>query len=311
MLVASALLIVALAAIALVAGSPRPGPVPDPFRGSWTEWPDDGPVTTVTISGSGPSRLVEFLDEVAARCGGDVAIGAGSGTVSAPTVIEGEFSRVECRDGSSVPAFPFRFAFDEETGLLRDQDGQTYKRADTAPPSPSPSENTVPSAPPSPSGPPSTPPTSSTPSADLDRVSGSYTYKVFGDAPERSVSVEAIGSDPVTGTWTFQALPDGAPQSGPVTCLLVQGNEAFMFGPPAEAGGRGAFLWVIDGGAANDRAISWMQDLPGDPLPPNLEPQTLDEMEGWCRNAGEGYPDRENTPPLPLLSGSLSVHDAP
>jgi hypothetical protein len=70
-------------------------------------------------------------------------------------------------------------------------------------------------------------------------------------------------------------------------------------------------MWVVDGGAEGDRAITWIQDLPSDPLPPDIEPQTVDEMEGWCRNAGEGYPGLADTPPVPLLSGSLAVHDAP
>ena len=100
-------------------------------------------------------------------------------------------------------------------------------------------------------------------------------------------------------------------QTGPVTCLLVRGSEAFLFGPSAEEGGRGAFLWVIDGGAADDdRATTWMQDLPTDLLPSDVEPQTLDEMEGWCRNAGEGFPGREDPGVVPLLSGGLSVHAA-
>ena len=53
-----------------------------------------------------------------------------------------------------------------------------------------------------------------------------------------------------------------------------------------------------------------MQDLPTDLLPSDVEPQTLDEMEGWCRNAGEGFPGLEDPGVVPLLSGSLSVHDA-
>jgi hypothetical protein len=198
--------------------------------------------------------------------------------------------------------FSFRYVYDEGSGLLRDQDGLTYRHVLASSPLPTPAPTVGPT--PSQSAP--------TPSADVDVVRGTYTYTVSGDLPGRSASVEARGSDPVIGMWTFQALPDGAVQTGPVTCLLVRGSEAFLFGPSAEEGGRGAFLWVVDGGASDiDRAVTWMQDLPSDPLPPDVEPQTLDEMEGWCRNAGEGFPGRVDPGVVPLLSGGLSVHDAP
>ena len=300
LLVAAALLIVGLLALVAFAGSPRPAPVVD-LNGGWYESPNDGVGTTITISGFGPTRLVEFLDLSGARCGGDESRGAGSGSVGPANEVRGEFSRVQCQDGTNLVPFPFRYTYDEGSGLLGDQDGVTYRRVVTSSPLPT----TFPTVGPTPSR------FAPTPSADLDVVSGTYTYTMSGDLPGRSASVEARGSDPVTGTWTFQALPDGAVQTGPVTCLLVLGSEAFLYGPSAEEGGRGAFLWVIDGGAADtDRATTWMQDLPTDPLPPDIEPQTLDEMEGWCRNAGEGFPGREDPGVVPLLSGSLSVHAA-
>jgi hypothetical protein len=56
---------------------------------------------------------------------------------------------------------------------------------------------------------------------------------------------------------------------------------------------------------AGDEAITWIQDLPGDELPPDIEPQTLEEMEGWCLNAGAGYPGLE---PVPLISGNVTIH---
>ena len=306
LLVAAALLIVGLLALAAFAGSSRPAPVPVvDLNGSWDESPDDGVITTITISGSGSTRLVEFIDLSGARCGGDEAHGAGSGTVGPANEVSGEFSRVQCQDGSNLVPFPFRYTYDEETGLLRDQDGVTYRRVVASSPSPS----LAPTVGPTPS---ESAPTAPTPSADLDVVSGTYTYTVNGDLPGRSASVEARGSDPVSGTWTFQALPDGALQTGPVTCLVVRGSEAFLFGPSAEEGGRGACLWIVDVGASDrDRAVTWMQDLPSDPLPPDVQPQTLDEMEGWCRNAGEGFPGLVEPGVVPLLSGGLSVHDAP
>jgi hypothetical protein len=135
------------------------------------------------------------------------------------------------------------------------------------------------------------------------KVTGGYSYIVFEGREPRSVSVEAQGSDPVRGRWVFER----GRLSGPVTCLNVQGDEAFMFGP-GTVGGRGAFLWVRDGGlpgGAGDEAITWIQDLPGDELPPDVEPQTLEEMEGWCLNAGDGYP---GPGPAPLVTGNLTIH---
>ena len=137
----------------------------------------------------------------------------------------------------------------------------------------------------------------------VPKVTGGYNYVVFEGSEPRSVSVQAQGSDTVKGRWLFER----GRLSGPVTCLNVQGDEAFMFGP-GTVGGRGAFLWVRDGGSpggADDEAITWIQDLPGDELPPGLDPQTLEEMEGWCLNAGDGYP---GIGPVPLISGNLTIH---
>jgi hypothetical protein len=136
-------------------------------------------------------------------------------------------------------------------------------------------------------------------------VTGSYTYAVFEGGPERSVTIDAHGSTPVKGSWSFNGTI-----SGPVTCLVVDGDEAFMFGP-GTIGGRGAFFWVRDGessGGDDDQAITWIQDLPSDPLPPGLKPQTLAQMEGWCLNAGKGFPGLRDPGLVPLVSGNLTIH---
>jgi len=136
-------------------------------------------------------------------------------------------------------------------------------------------------------------------------VTGSYSYQVFEDGPTRSVDIDAHGTDPVKGSWAFSGRLRGV-----VTCLVIDGNDAFMFGP-GTVGGRGAFFWVRDGnapGGSDDQAITWIQDLPTDPLPPGFEPQTLEEMEGWCLNAGEGFPGLEDPGLLPLTSGNLTIH---
>ena len=132
------------------------------------------------------------------------------------------------------------------------------------------------------------------------KVTGGYTYEVF-EGLVRSVSVEAHGTDPVKGTWVF----DHGRLSGIITCLNVQGNEAFMFGPGTR-GGRGAFLWVRDGGlpgGADDEAITWIQDLPGDDLPPEIPPQTLEELEGWCLNGSPAF----DFGPVPVIAGNLTI----
>jgi hypothetical protein len=167
---------------------------------------------------------------------------------------------------------------------------------------------------PSPSASASTPPS---PSPEADAVTGSFTYSVVEGSAGRRVTVDARGTDLVTGRWTFAALPDGDTQGGPVTCLVVDGRDAYLFGPPGSAGGRAFFLWVRDEGegGADDRAIGWMQDLATDPLPSGIEPQTLAELEGWCRNRGAGFigpGQRQHDPGLrPLTSGDVTVHDAP
>jgi hypothetical protein len=76
---------------------------------------------------------------------------------------------------------------------------------------------------------------------------------------------------------------------GPVTCLVVDGPEAWIAGPATSASDgttdRAALLYVRDGGPGgrDDAALLWMND-PG---------QTLETMEGWCRSRfipGEPYP---------------------
>jgi hypothetical protein len=139
----------------------------------------------------------------------------------------------------------------------------------------------------------------------VDSVTGSYSYVVFEGGAPRSVVVDAHGTDPIKGTWSF----GGGQLSGPVTCLVVDGDQAFMFGP-GTVGGRGAFLWVRDGGTpggSDDEAITWIQDLPGDDLPRGFKPQTLAEMEGWCLNSGKGYPGAD-LGTVPLISGNLTIH---
>jgi hypothetical protein len=59
-------------------------------------------------------------------------------------------------------------------------------------------------------------------------------------------------------------------------------------------------------GSAGDLAVTWIQDLPGDDLPPGLDPQTIEEMESWCLNASG--PD--GIQQFPVASGNLTVRAA-
>jgi hypothetical protein len=119
-------------------------------------------------------------------------------------------------------------------------------------------------------------------------VTGAYTYTA-GDLGTRSITVEAFDSDPVTGTWSFANLELGRHMTGPITCLVVDGADAWMAGPATEWSegvvARAAFLWVHDAGpgVSGDMAVTWGAD-PG---------QTLEELEAWCRNKStdvERYP---------------------
>jgi len=178
----------------------------------------------------------------------------------------------------------------------------------TAPLLPTPSPQPSPSPSPAPSPSPSPSPDRPSPGPEVS-ITGEYRYVVVKGRPGRSVTLDVHGTDPVLGSWSLRAAPDGPLQGGPVTCLVVKGRDAFMFGP-ATTGERAAFLWVRDGktpGGADDMAVTWMQDLPGDPLPSGLKPQTLEEMEGWCRNAGQGRPDGLKL--IPLASGNLTIRN--
>ncbi len=126
-------------------------------------------------------------------------------------------------------------------------------------------------------------------------VTGTYHYWVFDDptpARGRQVSVSAIGTDPLQGRWSLTYPETKASVSGDVTCVVVDGDQAWVAGRitsmnknvDPELIGEGLFLWVRDGAAAGvpDKAYSWIGD-PGQPLA---------EMEAWCLSKqSNGPPD--------------------
>jgi hypothetical protein len=142
--------------------------------------------------------------------------------------------------------------------------------------------------------------TSPSPLATAASVTGAYTYTA-GDLGTRSITVEAFDTDPVSGTWSFANLELGRHMTGPITCLVIDGADAWMAGPATQWSegvvARAAFLWVHDAGPGvdGDTAVTWGAD-PG---------QTLDEMEAWCRDKST---DVER---YPIEAGNLIVTAAP
>lgn len=134
-------------------------------------------------------------------------------------------------------------------------------------------------------------------------AAGSYNYHPFGNVPGRSLTVFAEGPAAYKGSWaTFDPDTGVVLRAGLVTCLSVDGGDAWMAGPETyRAAGlqaaSGAFLHVRDGGAvgpAGDAATTWFAD-PG---------QTLLELVGWCRTQNS---DLEL---WALASGDIEVADA-
>jgi hypothetical protein len=97
------------------------------------------------------------------------------------------------------------------------------------------------------------------------------------------------------------ATGGGSSAGGPVTCLVVDGRDAWLAGPATTTSDgstdRAAFLFVHDGGpdGEGDTAILWMND-PG---------QTLATLEGWCE--AKFIPAE----PYPLDEGDVVVVDGP
>ena len=110
-------------------------------------------------------------------------------------------------------------------------------------------------------------------------VSGAYSYTVAPGSTRRD-SVAARAGDPPDGTWSRTVPENERFLGGPITCLVVDGREAWLAGPVDEAAegatGAAAFLYVRDAGedGAGDLALTWIAD-PG---------QSLETMETWFRN---------------------------
>jgi hypothetical protein len=125
-------------------------------------------------------------------------------------------------------------------------------------------------------------------------LTGTYTYDVAAPGNTRSVTVDAHGPDPVTGTWTWTNMVSGMSLSGSVTCLVVDGQDAWMAGP-ITATEMSAFFWVHDGGlpgGAGDMAVTWISD----------PAETLADMVALCVGRSTTL-----TQLFPVMSGNLIV----
>ena len=125
------------------------------------------------------------------------------------------------------------------------------------------------------------------------KVTGDYAYT--SPSGPKTVSVDARGTDPSKGIWTF-TNELGVSRGGPITCLVVDGSDAWMAGP-GMTGDAGAFLYIHDEGSPgrDDLAVTWIQD-PGQPFA---------DLQGWCE-AKATHVERYT-----LDSGNVVIHKAP
>jgi hypothetical protein len=145
---------------------------------------------------------------------------------------------------------------------------------------------------------------SSSPSAPSSLGNGPYVAGayVYGTTPPKrdTIAVRLEGTRPV-GEWsrTMPATGKGDVYSGPITCLVIDGKEAWIAGRATTATNgtrnRAVFIHVVDGGpkGAGDLAFLLL----------NVQGQTLATMEEWCQ--------RKFVPadPYPLVSGDIVVDD--
>jgi hypothetical protein len=153
----------------------------------------------------------------------------------------------------------------------------------------------------SPTASPAATPSASPTAPTAGTVNGAYAYSV-SEAAQRRDSVNALAGDPPSGTWSRLNMVNDASLGGTLTCVVIDGSDAWMAGPATFASDgstdKAALLFVHDGGGVNgagDTAVTWITD-PG---------QTLETMQGWCRDR---YTPAE---PYPLDDGDIIVRDSP
>ncbi len=102
------------------------------------------------------------------------------------------------------------------------------------------------------------------------------------------------------GEWTRNQPPTGPRNSfaGPVTCLVIEGRDAWLAGPATTdtvGDTQAVYIHLHDGGAdgEGDEAILWRNN-PG---------QSLTTLEGWCET--KFIPEA----PFPITAGDIVVSD--
>jgi hypothetical protein len=129
------------------------------------------------------------------------------------------------------------------------------------------------------------------------KATGTYEYITITGS-WRAASISAHATEPLKGRWTWTA--EGTTYRGPVTCLQVSGDDAWLAGPMSDGSGA-VFMWVHDGGTpgrAGDTAFTWGTD----------DGETLADMEALCESmttSPYGYDAFD------VVSGNLNVWDAP
>lgn len=132
----------------------------------------------------------------------------------------------------------------------------------------------------------------------MSTVTGNFSYLIFGQAGHiRTVSIDAQGTSPVRGAFSFTAVELGLTFTGSVTCLVVSGNEAWLAGRTTTSGVYW-FMYLKDGGtpgAKGDQVSGWISD-PG---------ETLSLMESYCTGkVSSPY----GLPAFDVVAGNLSIH---
>ena len=174
-----------------------------------------------------------------------------------------------------------------------------------------PSQASVPTA--SPTPPPTSPTDSPTPSVELSQepspstaapspvltgsVNGSFTYSE--SQPRRgSITARFVDGAP-DGAWSRRVPPAGNSKiwSGTITCLVIDGDEAWMAGRVTVSADRktdqAIFILARDRGAQGEGDRVLMQL--------SMSGETLAVFEGWCRDRF-----RPETP-FPLTSGDIRI----
>ena len=174
-------------------------------------------------------------------------------------------------------------------------------RPSPTPPGPSGAVAQASASPSASAGPTLSPSPAASPTPGPGTVNGAYAYSVNPGAQRRD-SVNALEADPAAGTWSRMNMVNSAFVGGTLTCVVIDGSDAWMAGPATSSSDgstdKAALLYVHDSGVAGgegDTAVTWITD-PG---------QTLATMEGWCRDK---YIPAE---PYLLDDGDIIVRDSP